>query len=249
MDLNARHRIEEEFHDAKAITGVEDFYGYGALATANEFSWRSLGDLRGKDVLEIGCGEGETTLRFARAGARVTCIDISSEMIKLVQDRARAENLGGSVHAEQMSGEAVAFPEHSFDLVYGHSILHHLDINIAAERIFHVLRPGGIAVFLEPLDYNPVIRLFRLVTPQRRTPTEKPLRYDQIEHLAGRFTSWKHREFYLFSLIAFVWYYIIRSRNLFSRTMHFLEGIDAKIFQWVPVLRRFAWVTVLTLEK
>jgi SAM-dependent methyltransferase len=245
QDLADRHKIEEAFHDAKAIQGVDDFYGFGALSLADGFLFRSLGDLRGKRLLEIGCGDGVATVRFAKAGARVTAIDISGEMVELTRRVARDHGVSEHVEATKMGGEDIDFPEGTFDLVFGHSILHHLNLDVAGPRMVHVLRPGGTAAFLEPLDYNPVLNVFRKLTPWRRTPTEQPLRWEQLESFARGFSSWHHEEFYLFSLAAFFWYYGIKNRRLFTATQGLLSRLDEKAFALLPPLRRFAWITVV----
>ena len=73
LDRHTRHRIEQDFHDAKAREGVDDFYGFGALEAADTYVFESLGDLRGRRVLELGCGDGETSVRLARAsGSHLT---------------------------------------------------------------------------------------------------------------------------------------------------------------------------------
>jgi SAM-dependent methyltransferase len=248
-NLEDRHKIEEEFHDSKAIHGVDDFYRYGALSLADETLFSSLGDLHGKHLLEIGCGDGTGTLRFARAGAFVTAIDISGEMVELTKQVVRAEGLGGRVQAFRMGGENIEFPEASFDIVYGHSILHHLNLDIAGPRIARVLKPGGVAAFLEPLEYNPVLNLFRRLTPQRRTPTEKPIRWEQFRALGSDFGDWRHEEFYLVSLLAFAWYYGIRSKSMFALTQELLCKCDRALFRLFPFLRRYAWVTVVHFVK
>src|SRR3546814_1101008 len=74
-----------------------------------------------------------------------------------------------------MNAEAMTFPDDSFDLVFGSGIIHHLDIDRAFGEIARVLRPGGRAVFIEPLGLNPAIELYRRFTPSARTPDEHPL--------------------------------------------------------------------------
>ncbi len=247
--LSHRHKIEEEFHDIKAREGVHDFYEYGALSLADSFLWSSLGDLRGKRLLEIGCGDGEGTLRFARAGALVTGIDISGGMVELTRKKVDDAGVGERVITIQMGGEDLDFPEGHFDLVYGHSILHHLNLDVAAPRIARILKVGGMGAFLEPLNYNPVLNAFRYMTPQRRTATERPLEFVQIKDMAKHFDSWEHREFYLFSLVAFFWYYVIKSKRIFQRTLETLAGFDRFVFTSIPYFRKYAWVTVVQYTK
>src|SRR3546814_16824046 len=73
-----------------------------------------------------------------------------------------------------MNAEAMTFPDDSFDLVFGSGIIHHLDIDRAFGEIARVLRPGGRAVFIEPLGLNPAIELYLRFTPSARTPDEPP---------------------------------------------------------------------------
>ena len=91
---------------------------------------------RGKRVLEIGCGIGTDTIRFARAGAWVTAVDISGESLAIAYKRARVYGYGyGPVPAanrgctcaylgdvERLS-EAV--PSARYDLAYSFGVLHH----------------------------------------------------------------------------------------------------------------------------
>jgi len=249
LDLRDRHLIESQFHDVKAIHGVDDFYGFGALGEADDTLWRSLGDLKGKRVLEIGCGDGSATLRFAKAGAFVTALDISEEMVELTKRVAKQDGVEKSVTALHMGGEDLNFPVSTFDVVYGHSVLHHLNLEIAVPKMVTVLKKGGIAAFLEPLDHNPLLNLFRLFTPHRRTPTERPLRFSQIEHISTHFSHFTHNEFYLFSLFAFFWYYAFKNKWLFRQTMKILSPVDRFVFGTFPFIRRFAWVTVLQYKK
>src|SRR5436190_1962527 len=77
---------------------------------------------RGRDVLEIGCGVGTDTLRFARAGARVTAVDLTEAAIALTRQRLVDEELTASV--VQADAEDLPFADASFDLVYSWGVLH-----------------------------------------------------------------------------------------------------------------------------
>src|SRR3989454_5803089 len=81
----------------------------------------------GKRVLEIGCGIGTTTISFARAGARVTAIDLSSESASLT--RKRAEVYGVSDRLKVYVGDAEQLssivPVERHDLVFSFGVIHH----------------------------------------------------------------------------------------------------------------------------
>jgi 2-polyprenyl-3-methyl-5-hydroxy-6-metoxy-1,4-benzoquinol methylase len=82
---------------------------------------------RGKHVLEIGCGIGTDTINFARAGARVTALDLSGESLKLAG--ARAELFGLREQIQFCQGDAedlgAIVPKRPFDLVYSFGVIHH----------------------------------------------------------------------------------------------------------------------------
>ena len=244
-----RYQVEERFHDVRAQESIDDFYSFGALDFADTYLWCQLGDLKGKHILEIGCGDGKATLRFAQAGAYVTAIDISGGMVELTKKRIEANGYAERVKGIHMKGEDIDFKSESFDVVYGHSVLHHMDLDKFTPACAKILRKNGIACFLEPLDYNPIINLFRKYTPHRRTPTEQPLKMYQLSAMAQQFGAWEHREFVLLSLVAFFWYYGIRIKWLFQATMKVLNPVDRILFKILPPLRRIAWVTVVRFEK
>lgn len=100
---------------------------------------------RGKDVLEIGVGLGTDHLQFARAGARLTGIDLTERCVSLTRTRFEQEGLASNL--VQMDAENLAFAGNSFDAVYSFGVLHHTPSPEAAFReIRRVLRPGGVFI-------------------------------------------------------------------------------------------------------
>jgi ubiquinone/menaquinone biosynthesis C-methylase UbiE len=96
----------------------------------------------GKRVLEVGCGAGSDLLRFAKAGARVTGIDLSPRSASLAKTRLRLYNCAGNVLIAD--AEKLPFKTDSFDLVYSWGVLHHTpDTQQALKEVCRVTRPGG----------------------------------------------------------------------------------------------------------
>jgi 2-polyprenyl-3-methyl-5-hydroxy-6-metoxy-1,4-benzoquinol methylase len=81
----------------------------------------------GKRVLEIGCGIGTTTISFARAGAQVTAIDLSSESAALTRRRADVYDVADRVTTYVGDAESLStiVPVERYDLVYSFGVIHH----------------------------------------------------------------------------------------------------------------------------
>lgn len=125
----------------------------------------------GMRVLELGCGSGLFTESFARTGAAVTAIDISSDLLDVARNRT-AWPL--TVNFALADAEDLPFPNEHFDAVVGSSVLHHLRLLPATAGLFRVLRPGGRISFAEPNMLNPQIALQRSVPVLRRWAGESP---------------------------------------------------------------------------
>jgi SAM-dependent methyltransferase len=108
------------------------------------------------DALEIGAGTGYFGLNLLQLGLieRATATDISQGMLDALADSARG--LGLSVDRVRTEAEQLPFPDESFDLVFGHAVLHHIpDLARAFSEFRRVLRPGGVIAFCgEPSRYG-----------------------------------------------------------------------------------------------
>lgn len=142
----------------------------------------------GREVLNLGCFEGEETVKFRSYGAkRIVGIDISEKAIEIAIAR---HSQVAEFHV--MDGHRMAFGDETFDMVTGRAILHHLEFQTAVREIHRVLRPGGYAIFVEPLGDNPVAKLIRAVTPRARTADERPLSRAQINWVDTYFGGAQH---------------------------------------------------------
>jgi len=107
-------------------------------------------------ALEIGAGTGYFSLNLLQAGAirQATATDISPGMLDAL--RANAARLSLEVRTEQTEAERLPFEDASFDLVFGHAVLHHIpDLERAFSEFHRVMRPEGMLVFCgEPSRYG-----------------------------------------------------------------------------------------------
>jgi SAM-dependent methyltransferase len=82
---------------------------------------------REKKVLEIGCGIGTDTVNFARHGAEVTAVDLSSQSLEIARQRVGVYGLEDRVRFFHGSAEELtAFvPKQTYDLIYSFGVIHH----------------------------------------------------------------------------------------------------------------------------
>ena len=106
--------------------------------------------------LEIGAGTGYFTLNLLRSGVLRDAVaaDISAGMLAALS--RSAERLGLNVETAACEAAALPFEDDSFDLVFGHAVLHHLpDLPTTFAEFRRVLRPGGTIAFCgEPSRYG-----------------------------------------------------------------------------------------------
>jgi len=155
-DVNTRyHDVAADEYDAK--WGI-DFGETGQEQVRLKLA-KALGGLDGGafgDGLEIGSGTGYFSLNLLQLGVieRLTATDISPGMLQRLS--ATAEGLGLEVDTVATEAEKLPFDDESFDLVFGHAVLHHIpDLDRAFSEFRRVLRPGGAIAFAgEPSRYG-----------------------------------------------------------------------------------------------
>lgn len=249
-DLERRLAAERDFHNRKF--GEAHEHGgsasiYALPHAAYRFYRREIqARIAGADVLEYGCGDDSYAGRMAEWGGRVTAIDISDEAVEAAQRAAAAAGCADRVTAVRMNAEELSFADDSFDLVVGRAILHHLDLEKAYASLARVLRPGGTAIFLEPLAHNPLIELYRRFTPHLRTEDEHPLTMHDLEAAKRHFGSVELDYFTLLSMGALAF---AKVPTLFEPALAALDRADNWLFKLLPATGRWAWTVAMVMTK
>ncbi|SPD75014.1 hypothetical protein PITCH_A400049 [uncultured Desulfobacterium sp.] len=165
-------------------------------------SIKSLGVLDGKRILELGCGTGWLSVIFCKLGATVVGIDISRELVKIAKKRSYINRVESQTDFEVMSVHKLLFPAESFDLVYGLSLLHHVDITKCIPEVKRVLKKGGMSVFSEPIIISHFVEAIRKKVP---VPIDDdpsfpapPLQHSDIKWIMSQFSEASVRYYRLF---------------------------------------------------
>ena len=172
------HEANVRYHDlAAAHYDAKWGISYGELGQAQVRGklGKALGHRPGyfPRGLEVGAGTGYFGLNLVRGGVigRLAAVDISPGM--LAELERSAERLGIEADCEACEAGSLPFPDDTFDLVFGHAVLHHLPDLEGCFREFHrVLRPGGALAFCgEPSLYGDRLSSW----PKRAAYTVAPL--------------------------------------------------------------------------
>jgi ubiquinone/menaquinone biosynthesis C-methylase UbiE len=124
----------------------------------------------GMKVLEIGCGTGFFTQEIIKKHVKLTAIDISPELIEVAKNIIIDTNLEFVIE----NAYKMTFPDHTFDAVIGSSVIHHLDVDLALNEFYRVLKPGGFIAFTEPNMLNPQIALKRNIPVIKKAMGNSP---------------------------------------------------------------------------
>lgn len=149
-----------------AAGSTEEIWGWGTPAGRLRAARRAEMIVRlgrcgpGVLALEVGCGTGLFTELVSQSGCRIVANDVSPDLLRIAAkrglDSSRVSFIEGPV-------ETCELARRSFDVVFGSSVLHHLDLEPALTRFVELLGPGGRLVFTEPNMMNPQIFIERHV--------------------------------------------------------------------------------------
>ncbi|MBT8302851.1 MAG: class I SAM-dependent methyltransferase [Bacteroidia bacterium] len=190
-------------------------------------------DFSDKDVLELGSYTWNVWFKGNEVRPKsLTCINISDN--DLETGKKLAANVDFKTDFRLMDANSLEFEDESFDVVFGGAILHHLDIEKTINHVHRVLRPNGKIVFLEPLNMNPLYKIYRKLNPKERTPDEHALISKDIAILKSSFT-FDHYFFDFFSVATgFIALKVFGDKNYGNWLNRLGYGLDS-FFSKIPV--------------
>lgn len=214
------------------------------------FALDRLGDVRGRALLDCGCGQGHTSVMLAKRGARVIAFDTSEQDLATARSLALANGVG--IEHRSMPFEHLDLPDASFDVAFGACVLHHVDIPAACRELGRVLKPGARAVFIENSARNPVLMFARRFivgsfgVPRYGDDHEHPLTARDLDAMRSSFPGTfavYYPDFLFFRLADFY---------IFQKRVGFLTSLTATLdraFGKLPWIREFGYFKVIELTR
>lgn len=248
--LSPRKLAELKFHDRKRISQPQDANKkyYATVTLSEEYTQRWITThAKGKVFLDYACGNGEDAILAASSGAELAIgLDISRVSIENCRKRANDLDISANTFFVQGDCENTGLPDSSIDVVVCSGMLHHLDLNHAFLELVRIMKPGAVCLAIEALNYNPIIKLYRQLTPNLRTEWEKShiLSFKDLQFARKFFHVRNIRYWHLFSILTTP----LRNTSVFDFALKCTNVIDS----FVLALRPFsllAWMFTFELVK
>ncbi|MGD1081635.1 MAG: class I SAM-dependent methyltransferase [Candidatus Sulfotelmatobacter sp.] len=205
-----------------------------------EYAFSLLGDVRGKTVLDFGCGAGENLVPLVERGARVIGIDISPELTALARQRLAFARLKATIQVG--SAYETGLPDASVDVIFCIALIHHLDIEQVRKEMRRILAKDGKIILHEPIRFSPLYARLRSLLPGRGNISdyEHPLTRAEFAAINEPFKADGTRYFRL-PLVPLLSWMLGSQKQLWK--------IDRWCLQHLPATSRYATCVVTRLSR
>jgi ubiquinone/menaquinone biosynthesis C-methylase UbiE len=220
---------------------------YSVVRATQEFVHTWLREnCRDRDVFEMACGNGCYTRLIADIARSCTAADIAPLSIEQAKAAAKENPTWQRINYLVLDCENTKLPDNSFDVLCEGGALHHMDLNAACREAVRLLRPGGKFMCVEAIRHNPIIHLYRKLTPHLRTAWEADhiLGRPEIRFVASFFERIEIRLFHISTLFAVP----LRGTPLFNPVLTTFERID-RVLTRCPGFRWMAWQAAFILSN
>ncbi|MFZ0773013.1 MAG: class I SAM-dependent methyltransferase [Candidatus Sulfotelmatobacter sp.] len=206
-----------------------------------EYAFHLLGDIRGKTVLDLGCGTGENIVPLLERGARVTGIDISPDLIALAQRRLQKAGLEATLKTG--SAYDTGLESGSVDIIFCMALVHHLDLRRIRGEMLRILSTGGVVILKEPIRFSKVYAFLRGLLPARGNISEfeHPLTPEELATMTEQFEIQGTRYFRL------PWVPLIV--GVLPALSSAVWKADGWTLRYCPPARRYATVVAMRMVK
>lgn len=245
---------ETAFTKERELTRFDKSFATSGSKTQQAF-YQVIGDVKGKSVLEVGCGTGKLSVYLATQGATVTATDFTKNALENTRELAAYNNVADRVRLEQVDGLDLASLNEEYDLVVGRFVLHHIEPFDQFVDVLHtVIKKGGRGVFMENNAQNPFLMFARknvagkMGIPRYGDDEEYPLEKREVEMIEKKFDEVVQHfpELVFFKKIST---YIFRHKRIFSPFTTMNKWIDSMLYNMVPPVRKYGYLQVVEMKK
>ena len=225
---------------------------------AVSFVLNKLGNVRGKIILDSGCGVGKMSVFFALQGA--TVIGIDKDRSRLSAASSLADSLGVQSSCSFLYGSSEECPidSASIDIIFSKSTIQYMERDKVLNEYVRLLKPGGSMALVENLPYNPFINLYRInrkLTAIIQKKTEYVdsikgyIKTNEIDRLSPCFRFVEQREYHLFRMSSIYLLEKLPFSTFAQQLDNLISKIDTSLLTSIPFLRKLAWYVAVYYEE
>jgi 2-polyprenyl-3-methyl-5-hydroxy-6-metoxy-1,4-benzoquinol methylase len=259
--LTGRQQREQQYYEAFVKHRPTQIASLASFQGEERRPWnpywfvieRVMAQFRSREqrLLDFGCGPGRYAIPFAHVGYDVYGFDVSPANVDAAAALAVNHGVSERTHFTVGVAEALDYASESFDVIVGIDILHHVEIARAVPECLRVLKPGGVAIFKEPVE-APVFDTLRnsplglAIVPKHPsleahlTEDERKLRPADLR-LIRQLTEVRATRFRLLSRIDT----LLGARAVTAQGSSRLEIVDRYLLRAMPFIGSFAGTVVL----
>lgn len=229
--LNNQVYFDKEYLEKHSIAGLSDTYFNNRIA---EISNDSL-------ILDMACGYGRESIIAAKNNAKlVVGIDLSWNSVDEANKLAKNNDLQNVIFSVA-DCEKLYFEDNTFDYVICARMLHHVKFEETIKEAHRVLKENGRIICIEALGINPLLNIYRKITPSQRTHWEASniLTFKHIKIAKKYFKIGPIRFWHILSPLAKFSKYILPIANFF----------DKYLLTKIPFFNRLSWIFTFELIK
>ena len=244
MNLTEKNLREKKFHNelqSRPKGRFENIF-YKALHNLSDDFFRNLKLIcKNAEVLDYGCGTGGSIRKVSEFNPKkITGIDISE--VSIDKAKSSLDNLKVNSELFVENCKKTKFEDSKFDIVYGTGILHHLQtLRVSMKFLDFKTRWKNV---IYRARTNPIINIYRKLTPNSRSKDEHPLLNRDFEFMREKFSSIKIKYYGFLTLIFFPFYNNPEKSSFYN----FLQNADQYLFK-IGLFRKLAWSVLIMAEK
>ena len=247
---------DEKYADFDVFTTVSaSSSSTKAPNSTKEMFLKLLGNVAGKEILELGCGNGVFSVYMAKNGARVTAVDISKNSIQNTINLAKNNQVEHLIDAYQINALELEKLGKNFDLVVGKFILHHIEpFENFTFVLSALLKKGARGVFIENNSRNPILMLVRnhfigkFGIPKYGDEEEHPFEPREIELLKQN-VGVVNLYYPDFVFLRKINVYIFRKNPRFQLILNMFEKLDDFIKNSFPSFNQYSYKQIVEIYK
>ena len=228
---NNQKYFDREYLKKNSISGLSDIYFNDRIA---EISKDSL-------ILDMACGFGRESIIAAKNNAKlVVGIDLSPNSVEEANELAKNNDLQNVIFSVA-DCEKLYFEDNTFDYVICARMLHHIKFEETIKEAQRVLKENGRVICIEALGINPLLNMYRKLTPAQRThwETSNILTFKHIKIAKKYFAIGPIKFWHILSPLAKFSKYILPIANFF----------DKYLLTEIPFFNRLSWIFTFELIK